>query len=261
MACFIAKRVADARGWGFALVHINTGVRLPGVGEYVRQYADWLGARLIELHASVDYWDGVKKWGYPHLWHNRWCFNELKKKPFYEFAKQHIKPIDLVVMGVRQSESLFRLAEFNKVFYRYCHSRFGVCLNYWLPVLRLGDADVERLLKAFNIPRSPVWDRVGISGECMCMAGMTRRTLTKVIASYPEYAMEMARKDEEVQKVRVRVTYPAPLYRYRVTLSQYVREVLSHRIDQWLFGGGGYVGKSCQGSCIIGLGDDGDAVN
>ena len=31
MACTIAKRVADIKGWGFRLIHIDTGIQLPGV--------------------------------------------------------------------------------------------------------------------------------------------------------------------------------------------------------------------------------------
>ena len=254
VACFIAKRVADVRGWGFRLVHVNTGVRLPGVGEYVRTYAEWLGAELVELHAKIDYWDGVMRWGYPTLWRNRWCIEWLKQSPLFEYFMRVYKPMDLVVMGIRQGESLFRLSEFTRVFYRHCHKKYGVCMNYWLPVLHAGDSVINALIRRYGIPTSPVWQRVGISGECMCMAGTTKSTLIKIARNYPEFVKWMAERDAEVQKKRYskKPTYPAPLYYDKITLHEFVNTVLRNTyIDEYVANETQYVGKPCQGTCIL----------
>ena len=262
VACFIAKRVADARGWGFRLVHINTGVRLPDVGPYVEKYAKWLGAELVELHAVVDYWEGVKKWGYPKLKVNRWCYDKLKAKPLHEYLWRNYKPIDLVVTGIRQSESLFRERYFTRVFYKYRH-KDGLWVSYWLPVLHASDYIINMLIKKYGIPVSPVWVKVGISGECMCMAGMTKSTLNKVIDNYPDYALYMAKMDEEVQKAMRsgRPNYPAPLVGIRITLSEYIRKRLEEKkkqptITMFFDGNLQYVGKACQGACMLGEFDD-----
>ena len=262
VACFIAKRVADIRGWNFRLVHIDTGIRLPDVEPYVEKYAKWLGAELVVLHTDFNYWDGCKEWGYPLLWHNRWCKRLLKEKPLSDYLWREYKPIDVVVMGIRKDESLFRKREFNKTFYKYRH-RDGLWVNYWLPVLYADGYVINKLIRKYGIPISPVWVKVGISGECMCMAGMSKSTLDKVIDNYPEFAMEMAKMDEEVQKARYsdEPSYPAPLVKIKITLHDYVHKRLEERKKQKKItsffpgeeeeGEIPYVGASCQGSCII----------
>ena len=73
-----------------------------------------------------------------------------------------------------------------------------------------------------------MWRRVGISGECICMAGMTRRTLDKIIYAYPDFAKWMAEKDREVQQTRrSSPAYPAPLWPLKITLHEYVKKKLS----------------------------------
>ena len=253
VACFIAKRVADIKGWNFRLVHINTGISLPDVGPYVDKYAKWLDAELVELHAKIDYWDGVKKWGYPRLKANRWCFDRLKVKPLYEYLLKEYKPIDLIVMGIRKDESLFREKTFNKVFYTY-RDKNGLFLHYWLPVLYADDRIINMLIKKYGIPISPVWVKVGISGECLCMAGMTKTTLKIIIRNYPEFAKYLAEKDKEVQQAR-RANHPlvpAPLIEEGKTLAEFVEEQLkSSFLDDFFMKEIPYVGKACQGSCIL----------
>jgi len=43
LACYIAKKVADVRGWDYRLVHIDTTVAIKQTREYVHKYAQWLG--------------------------------------------------------------------------------------------------------------------------------------------------------------------------------------------------------------------------
>lgn len=135
IACAIAKKVADIRGWGFILLHIDTGIQLPGVREYVINYARWLGIKyyayyvmdrliaingggdgvrpvmLIIVRTDFEYWRGVEEWGFPLLWHNRWCKTYLKDRPLFTFLRKTYRPRDVVVMGIRKSESLFRERE------------------------------------------------------------------------------------------------------------------------------------------------------
>ena len=254
VACFIAKRVADIKGWGFRLVHIDTGIALPDVKPYVEKYAKWLGAELVVLHAAIDYWVGVKRMGYPMLKIYRWCKDYLKSKPLHDYLMREYKPIDVVVMGIRKSESLFREHAYNRVFYKYKHED-GLWVNYWLPVLYADDRIINMVIRKYGIPVSPVWVKVGISGECICMAGMSKNTLIRIIRNYPEFARWLAEKDREVQRERRRgePMRPAPLYNERKTLAEFIEEQLrSSFLDDFLTSEVPYVGKACQGDCMLG---------
>ena len=154
-------------------------------------------------------------------------------------------------MGIRQGESLFRLSEFKRVFYTHCHKKYGTCLRYWLPVLYADATTLNVLVKKFNIPVSPIWTKVGISGECMCMAGTPKSTLIRIIRNYPDYARYMAERDKEVQESRYsgKPAYPAPLYRDKITLHEFIEKILKESfITDYIE----YEGKPCQGACIIG---------
>lgn len=98
----------------------------------------------------------------------------------------------------------------------------------------------------------------------MCMAGMSKSKLDSVIDNYPDFAEEMARRDEEVQRKRYsgEPSYPAPLVKIKVTLHDYVHKRLEERKKQMMItsffpgeeeeeGEIPYVGASCQGSCML----------
>ena len=112
LACFIAKRVADVKRVPFYLVHIDTTINIPDTEGYVREYANWLGAELIVLRPEETFEEYVKKYPYwPSIYppNKRWCYYELKLKPLVRFLRKNYRLGDVIVLGVRGPESLFRL--------------------------------------------------------------------------------------------------------------------------------------------------------
>ena len=150
---------------------------------------------------------------------------------------------------MRHDESLFRKEHYDKVFGTKCY-RPGLCINYWLPLLYVDSYMVNALLNKYGIPRSVVWDRLGYSGECMCLAGMSLRTLIRVAVHYPDVLEELAKIDDAIQAVRRKgPSFPAPLVSKKITLRQWWEEFKRRpRIDHYL---DGYNGKACQGSCML----------
>jgi len=248
LACYIADRVAKARGWGFRLVFINTTIAIPDTIEYVHKYARWLNAELIELRPKHTFEEFATKYSWPLLWHNRWCYYELKRKPTIEYLQKEYKRGDLVVMGIRGSESLFRLLNYDKVFTNKCYGD-GLCVHAWYPILRLSDTEVVQLIKKFNIPENPVWQRVGISGECLCLAGTTEQKLMRIAIHYPSVMERLVEIDKRVQMNRKSKapSYPAPLYPKKLTLTEWYEKFKKQpRIDDYLT-----EYNSCQASCMI----------
>jgi len=252
LACYLSKKVADVRGWGFRLVHIDTKTPRPkDVDQYIRGYAEWLGADLQVIGPRKPFSELAAEYGlWPHLWNKRWCYVELKYKVIIEFLKQDDRALRaLHVFAVRRGESLFREKHYDKVFGTKCYGP-GLCVSYWLPLLHVDSYTVDVLVNKYGVPRSPVWARLGYSGECTCTAGMSLGTLVRVAVHYPDVLEELAKIDDAIQAVRRKgPSFPAPLVSRKVTLRQWWEEFKRRpRIDHYF---GGYNGKACQGSCML----------
>ena len=248
LACYIAHKAARARDWGFRLVFINTTIAIPDTIEYVHKYAKWLGAELVELRPNHSFEELAEKYSiWPLLQYGRWCYYELKRKQFVEYLIRNYRKGDLIVAGIRSNESLFRLLNYNKVFTNKCYDD-GPCVHAWYPVLRLSDIEVEQLIKKFGIPENPVWRKVGISGECLCLAGTTERRLIRIAIHYPNVMEKLVEIDRKIQANRRSKTpsYPAPLLRRRITLTEWYEKFKNQpRIDDYI------EYSSCQLGCML----------
>jgi 3'-phosphoadenosine 5'-phosphosulfate sulfotransferase (PAPS reductase)/FAD synthetase len=248
LACYIAHRVAKTRVWGFRLVFINTTIAIPDTVDYVHTYAKWLGTELIELRPKHTFEELAAKYSWPLLWHNRWCYYELKRKPTIEYLERNYKKGDIVVMGIRGSESLFRLLSYDKVFTNKCYGD-GLCVHAWYPILHLSDTEVVQLIKKFGIPENPVWQKVGISGECLCLAGTAEQKLVRIAIHYPNIMEKLVEIDEKVQENRrsKEPSFPGPLVKRKITLTEwYERFKKQPRIDDYLT-----EYNSCQLGCML----------
>ena len=264
LSCYIAKQVADAKDLELKLVHINTRTPRPrDVDEYVAKYADWLGVDLITIQPDKSFEEYAMKYNYwPSIvktkegWQNmRWCYYYLKRLPIIKFLSDNAwARRALHVFGIRKSESLFREREYDSTFGTKCYTE-KLCIKYWLPLLNVDSAVLDKLIRKYNIPQSPVWAKLGSSGECMCLAGASYETLVKLRIHYPDVVKELVRIDDIIQSRRRKgPSYPTPLKHLKMTLRQWyesfkppmpIEYFLSENEDE-------YVGKACQGSCMLG---------
>jgi 3'-phosphoadenosine 5'-phosphosulfate sulfotransferase (PAPS reductase)/FAD synthetase len=203
--------------------------------DYVKELSKFLGVELLVLEPRFDFWEGVRRWGYPHLRHHRWCYHFLKERPLLELAQeersQGIQPT--WVTGIRRGESRRRAELYRLKRYHRRVGRFWV--EYYHPILDWSDGQVDAFLRGLEgegLPKNLLWD-AGFSCECLCMAGTTRRQLDRLIALCPELAKWLAQRDEEVQAfMRKHASYVRPLYGLRRTLREYVEERLRQRTLQ-----------------------------
>lgn len=243
VAATVAADIAKQEGIRYRVVFINE-LKAFNVPEnllpynpldYVRKFARWLNAELVVLEPEFDFWEGVKRWGYPMLFKNRWCFRKLKKEVLEKFALQERRQgLDPVwVMGIRRSESFRRTRLFTKERFVY---RYGsVYVKIWLPILDWSEEGVKRFIEERGIPENPLW-RLGFSFECLCMAGMTRKKLDEAIATFPRLYKWLAEKDKEIQQYRRRADpiYPAPLLDKKIPLYEYVEKQLASTLEKYL---------------------------
>jgi len=210
--------------------------------DYVREFAGWLNVDLVVVDVDFDYWEGVKRWGYPMLFHHRWCYDKMKARALVRFLEQEIKEgyrQRTWVLGIRVSESRRREKIWGSVGKRYPYWFRGYRVEYYLPILDWSEWQVNRFIEEKGIPRNPAWD-FGWSFECLCLAGTTLKRLDEIIAKAPRLALWLAQKDKEVQSVRRNgPAYPAPLLDRKVTLHEYVEKKLRQpRLTQYLETGG-----------------------
>jgi 3'-phosphoadenosine 5'-phosphosulfate sulfotransferase (PAPS reductase)/FAD synthetase len=252
LSCFIAKRVADVRKWQFVLVHIDTTIGLRETEEYVRRYAEWLGAELVVLRPDLTFEEYVAKYPYwPHVYPPwaRWCYHKLKRIPTERYIKQHYRPGDLIVLGIRGDESPSRERNYDNVFIVKYYSDAKVWAKLWLPLLYVGNKTVDMLIKKFGIPESPVWRKIGMSGECFCLAGSSKQSVIRAVKAYPELAERLIKIDDIIHQHRKKgESYPIFLKDEKRRLKVWLQEVMSRPT---LLEYDRYVGKACQGSCII----------
>jgi 3'-phosphoadenosine 5'-phosphosulfate sulfotransferase (PAPS reductase)/FAD synthetase len=209
--------------------------------DYVRVFAEWLGADLVVITPEFDYWEGVKRWGYPAIFNKRWCYEFLKKRPLREFLaseiRQGLRPV--WVTGIRRRESRRRERLYHSPRYVHWHEGVGT-VEYYHPILDWDDSMVEDFIRENGIPENRLW-RLGFSCECLCMAGMSLRRLDMLIVERPDLVAWLAARDLEVQGNRRRgPAYVAPLMAKRVTLSQYVMDRMrQRRMDDYGVGSSG----------------------
>ena len=260
VACKLAHDVAQIRDFGFKLIHIDTTTPRPrNVNEYIRAYADWMGADLIilrppntfrELAEKYPYWPALKPDRY------RWCYHLLKQAAVVNFLEDNRDALSaLHVFAVRRDESLFREREYTETFTRKCYND-NLCIRVWLPLLYADDMTINALIKKWNIPTSPVWGKLGYSGECQCLAGTSYNTLLKLYIHYPEVVEELAEIDDVIQSNRKRAkepSYPVPLRSKKMTLREWLEKMKKQpRLTDFIATEiNNYVGKACQGSCMF----------
>jgi len=252
LACFIAYQVARLRGWAFALVHIDTTIAIKQTKEYVRQYAQWLGAELITIRPERTFKEYAEKFGmWPSLYPQRfrWCYRKLKLKPLTKYLHENYREGDLVVMGVRKAESLFRDKYYTQTFFVKDYD--GIKARVWAPLLFIDESILVRLIEQFKIPRNPVW-RYGFSGECLCLAGMPEYGVFLIMRNFPEERDMLLEIDDIINKNRKSGKPSAPFrlaQRGYKTLREYYEQVVKLQItlDGFIFP----YGKECQGSCML----------
>jgi 3'-phosphoadenosine 5'-phosphosulfate sulfotransferase (PAPS reductase)/FAD synthetase len=242
VAATVAFEEARERGIECRVVHINElrAFRAPDDAlpykpvDYVREFAKWLGVELVVLEPDFDFWEGVKRWGYPHVFHNRWCMLFLKRKPLEKFAWEEVRrgyrPV--FVVGIRRSESPRRAKIYTSKWMVFDYG--GLKLENYYPILDWSDQQVEEFIRTRGIPENPLW-RFGFSFDCLCLAGTSIRKLNRIIAEFPNLARWLAERDREVNQPQYRrsgtVGLPTPLYKagVREPLYEYVERALKQR--------------------------------
>jgi 3'-phosphoadenosine 5'-phosphosulfate sulfotransferase (PAPS reductase)/FAD synthetase len=211
--------------------------------DYVRRFSEWLGVDLVVLEPKIDYWEGVKQRGYPHIIGKRWCFELMKRAVLKEFVVREIKEgytSRTWVLGIRVYESSYRGKHWADAVKRnrWLTLIGGYRVEYYLPIATWTEEQVERFIEERGIPKNPAW-KYGFSFECLCMAGTPLSTIDRIIAELPKLAQWLAERDKEVQASRKNGEpgYILALLDKRMTLYKYIeRKLRQPKLTQFMGG-------------------------
>ena len=175
--------------------HANTTVGIERTRQYVRDTSAAWGLPLLEREAPVSFSDLVKERGFPGPAMHFKMYQRLKERPLHQIRRELVKNPSkqrvMFIAGRRRLESARRSSVPE-------HERVGSII--WASPLANWSSDDMRIYRALNpdIPRNPISDALGMSGECLCGAFAEPGELERVRAIDPECADWIDRLEAEV---------------------------------------------------------------
>lgn len=209
-ACHIASLHPEAPK-PFTVYQIDTGIRSAANFEYVERVCDQFGWELdrrASPNSEDSYESFVRACGFPGPGMHSWAYARLKERVIQQLATEKSvgqRPV-MFLSGCRRRESVRRMGYAVEVrrgdgLYETGHlrnpSRLWVapCLE-WMP------PDQTLYMEEFGIPRNPIKDAVGLSGECFCGANArqdaTEQTARDELALIREHCPDVY---DEIQRL------------------------------------------------------------
>ena len=155
-----------------SVFHCNTGIGVEKTREFVRDTCKEQGWPLREIlpeeHKGCSYEEWVERYGFPQGGAHSYMYINLKERAIEQYLREikeghHLRSRILLCFGVRKDESVRRMGKIKREWRR----RAPVYLS---PIIDFTSADKEEYIKKYELPRNPVVDTLGMSGECLCGA-------------------------------------------------------------------------------------------
>ncbi len=185
----VSATILTELGIPFEVYHGDTTTGIPAVQDYVRKICNLYGWKL-SIRKPPDpndhYRAIVIKYGFPG--HNKqshqFMYRRLKERALrafvtYECKSKPLKRENIMLLsGVRQQESKIRMG--------YKHVTTKERSKIWCnPIFFWSEDDCSAYMLEHGIPRNPVKDTIGISGECLCGAFADYEEYCAIKTHYP----------------------------------------------------------------------------
>lgn len=156
---------------GCRALHCNTGIGIEKTREFVRETCEQYGWPLTEIRAKEDcgqdYDDLIREHGFPGPDHHSKMYSRLKERCIEKLVREtktHRMDKVAIATGIRHDESRVRAGYAGREI-----NRRGA--QVWLnPLYWWTGSDMRQYIKANGLPKNPVSDMLGMSGECLCGA-------------------------------------------------------------------------------------------
>jgi len=170
------------------IVTFNTGIATPDWFPFVEKKAreQW-GKEIIVLSTLASYDSLVEKYGFPGPGKHGMFMNYLKGRCVRQFKKRF--PGAALASGVRKGESKRRFRNTAE------WSTFeGV--RVWAPLYDWSTEQVWAYLRGKGFERSPAYEVLCISGDCLCGAYATAQERAAIKAFYPDLWLRLDRLEK-----------------------------------------------------------------
>jgi len=177
-ASLVATHYATQDASRPVVVYLDTGTGLQENREFVRKCADTYDWHLWELRTPENYADLVQQYGFPGPSVHSWFYAYLKERQLGKLAtvtgeRPHF------YTGVYARESDNRMGTVERV-HEADRWTWHAPLHDWTRQEIIDYHDSNDLLQ------NDVWDRLHMSGDCLCGAYGTRNELLDIEAHYPD---------------------------------------------------------------------------
>lgn len=173
------------------LLHIDTTIQTPDIQPHLKAVSERFGWPLKVVRTPVDYETMVLRWGFPSYDTHQRAVNILKGRAMRLFRKEN--PDAVCATGIRRFESNRR-----RMMGLQPWSDFeGVPV--FAPILDWTTDRVWAYVKEQKLTRSPAYDTLHISGDCMCGSFAEPEEIHLVRMFYPELAKRLQRLEERVK--------------------------------------------------------------
>lgn len=175
--------------------HANTTIGISETRRFVRDRCVQLGVPLLERTAPVSYRELVlTQGGFPGPAQHFRMYQRLKDRALRDVRRELVtngyRQRVLFIAGRRRAESTRR----NSV---PEHERVDSVI--WAsPLANWTAADLDEYRERFQVPRNPVSEKLGMSGECLCGAFAEPGELHRLRHHYPEVAAEIESIQDEL---------------------------------------------------------------
>lgn len=182
-------------------LHINTGIGIERTRVHVRETCAAFGWDLLEVRAKedcgMDYDELVMKWGFPGPPFHQRFYNRLKGRAIEAVVRAHKRKYSrekvMFATGIREDESVRRMGYGGREV-NFVSSQMWVNPLYWRPKSWFMNYIAEH-----KLPRSPVSQTLGMSGECLCgaFAHAGEKALVRIVC--PQTADRLDRLETKVR--------------------------------------------------------------
>jgi 3'-phosphoadenosine 5'-phosphosulfate sulfotransferase (PAPS reductase)/FAD synthetase len=185
---------------GCKVLHINTGIGIERTRQHVRETCAAYGWELVEIRAKEDcgqdYDTIVKKYGFPGPNGHQFMYRRLKERCIEHLLRIYkTKRSDkiMIATGIRHDESK------NRAGYAGREINFKGAQMWVNPLYWWTGTDMRQYIDAAKMPRNPVSQMLGMSGECLCGAYAHKGEMALVRLVCPATADRLKRLEDEVK--------------------------------------------------------------
>ena len=181
-------------------IYLDTNTGIPENKEYVKDVCQEYGWDLAILSSQYDLKDFAlgsdtrQALGFPGPGIHSWAFHYLKQDQLSQIATQTDNEPRFYT-GVRSDESERRMRNVTEDVEQ---------MDRWVyvnPIHDWSDEETDQYRQDNNLPRNPVNEKIGRSGDCYCGAYANRDTeLIELEAHYPDHYEWLMELEQEVQE-------------------------------------------------------------